>query len=485
MASLYKNSVSGVLQFIFTSVLTFVSIPLFIQKLGIEAYGAFSLITLLGNLNILANLGLNVSLIKFISEQGKTQESNYDIIVSCLIIVSVIIPISTGVLIGQTFILKNLMGFSAALADQVKILYLCVVLANIFLLVGQLFAAVLDSQQYIYLNNIFQGIYSALYWGGSIAAITTGFGMTGIGVAILGSAITWSLLVTVYMFKKWGALSGSGLSKNVGRVIRKQFAHASKLYSSSLISLFFEPLTKIMVSRMVGVSEVGYLEVAYKIRTQLWSLVTKATYPLYPKIALENNRVKVAHLILNFQALIAIGLAPLITLFVFLLKDTLILWIGSTNPIVISAALWISTTYLVGTIAIPVYYYLMSKEHAGKTLWLQSINVVVNCLIIFSSYRILGVFSAVLGNSLAILSSLCLSLLIQQKYVETVQINWRGFGKLVIIFVAGCLLTYTGQSYLQTPLLRLVVGMLIIAFFYSTLGYFHAPQLMRVYNRIK
>lgn len=485
MASFYKNSVSGILQFIFTSVLTFVSIPLFINKLGIEAYGAFSMITLIGNLNILANLGLNVSLIKFISEQGKTQESDHDILVSCLVIVSVIVPISAAIIIGQPYILKNVMGFSDSLISQVRILYLCVVIANVFLIVGQLFAAVLDAQQYIYLTNIFQGIYSLLYWGGSILTILTGFGMTGVGITILASAFVWFLLVTVAMFKKWGTLSVQGLSANFERIIRKQFAHAGKLYSSGLVSLLFEPLTKIMVSRMVGVAEVGYLEIAYKIRTQLWSLVTKATYPLYPKIAVETNIAKVSSLIVNFQALIIICLAPIITLFVFLLQDTLAIWIGSTNSVIISAALWISVTYLIGAVAIPVYYYLMSKQHAGKTLWLQSINVIVNCLVILGCYRTLGVFSAVLGNSLAILSSLCLSLFLQRKYLTTFPVNWKEAGRLIFLFLMGSLFTYLGQSLMETPLLRILSGILIITVFYSTLGYFHASQLMRVYSRLK
>ncbi|GAB3929275.1 lipopolysaccharide biosynthesis protein [Larkinella terrae] len=484
MSSFYKNSFSGILQFVFTSLLTFVSIPVFINKLGIEVFGAFSMITLIGNLNTFANLGLNATLIKFLSEQGKSKESGYDIIVSFTMIMGLILPLSLLAIACEPLILKNGMGFSNVLFEKVNILYICVIISNIFILVGQLFVAVLDSQQYIYLTNFFQGVYSFLYWGGSILAIIFGFGLTGIGIVTLGATFIWFLFITISMFKNWGAIAFEGVRKNFRRVMFKQLSHTSKIYSSSLISLLFEPLTKIMVSRMIGVAEVGYLEIAYKIRTQFWSLITKATYPLYPKIAAENNIFKLSKLIINFQILIAACLAPIITLFVFLLKDTLAIWIGSTNPVVITATLWISVTYLIGSVAIPVYYYLMSKQHADKTLWLQGINVLVNCVTILICYQKMGIFSAILGNSLAILSSLCLSIFLQIKYLNSVQINWKEVGTFLLLFVLGCLFALMSQSFINIPALRILSGILIIVGFYSTVGYAYAPQLMNVYRRL-
>ena len=77
-----KNSASGLLQLLITATLTFVTIPVFIRKLGADNYGIFSIISIVGSVNVFANLGLNISLIKFLAEQGKSKESDHDIIVT-------------------------------------------------------------------------------------------------------------------------------------------------------------------------------------------------------------------------------------------------------------------------------------------------------------------------------------------------------------------------------------------------------------------
>ena len=77
---LINNSISGVCQLVITALLTFFSIPVFIHKLGTDLYGVFALVSVIGNLNLFTNLGLDVSLTKFIAEQGKSTESDKDIL---------------------------------------------------------------------------------------------------------------------------------------------------------------------------------------------------------------------------------------------------------------------------------------------------------------------------------------------------------------------------------------------------------------------
>ena len=82
---LINNSLSGVCQLVITALLTFFSIPIFIHKLGTELYGVFALVSVIGNLNLFTNLGLDVALTKFIAEQGKSVESDKDILMSLLL----------------------------------------------------------------------------------------------------------------------------------------------------------------------------------------------------------------------------------------------------------------------------------------------------------------------------------------------------------------------------------------------------------------
>ncbi len=87
--TLIKNSAIGSIQFVLTAILTLVSVPIFIHKLGLELYGVFAIVSVIGNLNLLTNFGLNSSLLVYIANQGKSRESDYDIAVTQIIIIGV------------------------------------------------------------------------------------------------------------------------------------------------------------------------------------------------------------------------------------------------------------------------------------------------------------------------------------------------------------------------------------------------------------
>ena len=70
-----KNSATGVMQFVVVAVLTFICMPVFMKNLGIEAYGIFSVVTIIGNLNFFSTFGLSNVLLIFLSSQGKCEES--------------------------------------------------------------------------------------------------------------------------------------------------------------------------------------------------------------------------------------------------------------------------------------------------------------------------------------------------------------------------------------------------------------------------
>lgn len=458
MKLLHKNSLSGVCQLALTAGLTFFSIPVFIQSLGEEAYGAFSIVTLAGNLNIFANLGLNTALLKFLSVQGKSRESNHDIAVTLGLLVLIMAPLSALAISQQAAILQGLLGLSDSLYGRVSSLYRCVVLANLVILLGQTFTTVLDSQERMYLTNFYQLVYSILYWGGVITVVSLGYDMAEIGLVILVSALLWFGLVVVAAWRLWGGLELGGLASSLRPVARKQLLFSANVYAAGLLSMLFEPMTKVLVARLIGVREVGYLEIAYKVRSQLWSLATKLTYPLYPKIAQETDTLRLGKLINGYQHSMLLLIIPFLLFFTLAFADLLAFWLPGANPIIVVATLCIATTYLIGTLAIPPYYFLMSRHHVSKTIWLQAINVLVNGTVIVTTYRFWGFYGVILANSLAILSSLGLSLYFQKKHLVPFRPDTDFSRQLWLsILVIGTLAALSG-SFLTEPIVRILAA---------------------------
>ncbi len=458
MKILHKNLLSGVGQLVLTASLTFFSIPVFIRMLGTEAYGAFSIVTLAGNLNIFANLGLNTALLKFLSVQGKSRESDHDIAVTLGLLLIIMLPLSALAINQQEFILQNLLGLSDKLYGRVELLYRCVVVANLIVLLGQTFTTVLDAQERMYLTNFYQLIYSVVYWGGLIIVIALGYGLNEVGLVILGAAVIWFGLVAVAAWRSWGRLNLSGLWMNTRQVARKQLLFSSKVYAAGLLSMLFEPMTKVLVVRLIGVSEVGYLEIAYKVRSQLWALVTKMTYPLYPKIAKETDITRLNKLISNYQINMLLLIIPFLLFFILAFSDLLGFWLPDANHSIVVATLSISTTYLIGTLAVPPYYFLMSRHHVGKTVWLQVSNVLVNSVVILVTYQFWGFYGVVLGNSLAILSSLGLSVYFQKRYLGQFRLNATIDRRMWLAIPAIGAIAASISLLLTDPMLRIVAA---------------------------
>ena len=122
---LINNSISGVCQLVITALLTFFSIPVFIHKLGTDLYGVFALVSVIGNLNLFTNLGLDVSLTKFIAEQGKSTESDKDILVSLILSSSIIVPVSIIAYLLRSFSLVVYWIFLIFITNKPKLYSVC------------------------------------------------------------------------------------------------------------------------------------------------------------------------------------------------------------------------------------------------------------------------------------------------------------------------------------------------------------------------
>jgi O-antigen/teichoic acid export membrane protein len=180
--TLVINSAIGILQFILTAILTLLSVPVFINKLGLELYGIFALVSVIGNLNLLSNFGLNSALLVYVAKQGKCRESDHDILATQIIMLAIMTLFITATVILKENIVLNLFSIPTKYSSDSGKLLIYLVFANALLLLGQTYTAVIDAQQKIHLTNICQFIYSLVYWGGMIAVVSLGGSLVTIGI---------------------------------------------------------------------------------------------------------------------------------------------------------------------------------------------------------------------------------------------------------------------------------------------------------------
>jgi O-antigen/teichoic acid export membrane protein len=448
---LVKNSLFGVGQSLINILLIFFVIPIFIRMLGSESYSVFALVMVIGNLNTFSNLGLTNALVKFIAEQGKSEESNIDIIVNLILIISAIIPLTIIVGYFNRFILISLLKVPLNIFNEAKLLFFWVLWANLVLLIGQVFKSILDGMQKVYITSLQQGIYNILYWGLILFALLSGSNLSTIGMAIFVSAVIWLIITIISVSKIWGKLSFLNLRKNFKVVAKKQLGYGLKLYTEGLINFFYEPLSKILVSNFIGITEVGFYDIALKLKSALWGIIAKIFYPLFPFISEQKDKAIIRKYVNDLEQKTFLVIVPVISIVILLMHPLIRIWLNKNVDIISITGIFIISSHLIGSSTIiPNYQFLMAKNLVEKNIILQLSNVVFNILFFFTSVYFVGYYAIIIGNTGAILGSFIISLYYQKKYLDSMIFD--NFVDVMKIILTSIILVLTGF------IIKMVIG---------------------------
>lgn len=246
-----------------------------------------------------------------------------------------------------------------------------------------------------------------------------GYGLGELGYAILLAAIVWFCLVFYFSIRHWGRLRIYGIVHDYKRIARKQIGYGSKIYFSGIVTFFIEPLTKILISNFVGINEVGYFDIALKVKAQFQGLITRLLDPFYPYISQLLDPKKLRRIVNDVEQKFLFLSIPLIAMLIFVLEPLLDLWLGTNNnrEITISAIV-ITCVHLITMSVLPMYYYLVSKNYVKKTIILNVVTVVVNSVIFFLLYKNYGIFSAVISLCGSVIVTFILTIYYQKKYLD-------------------------------------------------------------------
>jgi O-antigen/teichoic acid export membrane protein len=346
------------------------------------------------------------------------------------------------------------------------------VLSNFLVVVGQPFTAILDSRQKIYITNICQFIYNFLYWGLILGVLYFFTSFYYIGIAILISSSIWFFLVVIFAFREWGKPQTDGYLKNMKRIAKKHFVYGLKLYSANLINFFYEPFTKLLITHLLGVVYVGYFDIGLRIKAQVFSLVQKIFHPIFPLISKLRNFFEIRMLVQDLQQKTLIIVTPCVVLAFTMMPTIISLWLGKGKYLIADSATFMLAGILLFSVTIlPLYSFLLTKDHVGKTIIIQLVNVVVNFAFITLTYKTIGFYGIILGNPIALFVSFMLAIRYQRKYLGNVFFSNHKVFKQYLIFVIvleflGLLLLKlrfnTWQNLTLTPLIVIFVSIAVV-----------------------
>lgn len=465
---LIKNSAVGLAQFILTSILTLVSVPVFINKLGMELYGIFAIVSVIGNLNLLTNFGLNGALMVYLAKQGKCKESNYDIAATQVIMVSLIAVISSIVLLFRKYIIIHILAVPVAYLLEASQLLTLLIFANYLLLIGQTFTSIIDSQQKVYITNICQFGYSTIYFGGMIIVVSFGGKLAEVGILALSAASIWFVSVWVSAHRIWGKIDLLGFRSNFVSSAKKQLSYGAKLYTSGLLIFLFEPLSKILLSNFININSVAIYDIAVKIRSLISGITGKALYPLYPYIANSQKSEQFNNKIHDLTKKIILVVIPMILAVIFMTPIIIEVWLKNSDPTITIMSIGLSAIFLLTSPTIlPIYQYMNAKNMAEKNIFTHGLADVVNIILFFSLYKLCGIYSILISNIVANIASFSVFQYYQYKYLNiNLQQSKPFYVKMVMVTVICLLPCVIISIILRSSLWDIPIYTLLIGFFF-------------------
>ncbi len=460
-----KSSLTGILQFTITSILIFLVIPTFIKVYGAEIYGVFSIVSLVMSFNIFTNMGLNTSLVRFLAEQGKSPESDADIIVTFLILCVITFPLTICGFIFKDSILLSLFNIPLRLIVEANWLFVSMLIVNVFILLGQTFTAILDSQQKMYLTNIYQLIYNFLYWGLIYVVLIFKFSLREVALSMLISTFIWFFLVAVNSIYSWGHISLKEVKYNLYGHIKKQLSYGLKVYTAGVLGFFHEPFTKLLIARFIGITEVGFYDIGLRFKNQISGVFTKLLSPLYPAIAQCNSKVKLDLLVNDIERKIFILILPISAIILLNVKSIIIIMFPlNVTEIFITVTCLVISNLLWSIPVIPIYLYLLAKGYASKTIIVQGLNVAMNTLVFFLFLPWLGYYTIVISAVLTVISTFGLLIYYQKKYLDSYIFQSAiQLLKILITFIGSLFLGYLTVIFIENVIVNIIVSIIIVA----------------------
>ena len=383
------NAIMSIVRTIVIGLVFFILYRFLLNTIGVEHLGIWSLVLAITSVTQIANFGLGGSVVKFVAKYVAREESKK---VSGIIQTA---AISVGAFVGLILLICYPIAklvLRLVIPNESFPLALSILpyafIALWIMVITSIFQAGLDGYQRIDLRSV-------LLMGGAILHLLLCFilaptyGLVGVAYARVIQNIT-VLLSSWFLLKRCLPLLPIFPFRWKKGLFKEIVGYGMKYQVISITSMFYDPLTKALLSKFGGLSMVGYFEMASKMIQQLRLLIVSANQVLFPAYANLKEKIpeKIQSVYLTSYQLVFYLALPLFSLIIVCTPIISVLWIGYYESIFVTFGILLAIGWFLNTLSAPAYY---ANLGIGELRW----NVV--------SYITITLLNAILGFLLGVL----------------------------------------------------------------------------------
>jgi len=287
---IFKNISSTYLSRIWIGLISFLSVPYLIRKLGVDAYGVLSLSMIVIGYSALFDFGLARGVVKYIAEYNvlDNQKKLRKLIKSSLSIYTIIGLLGSVVLGVLThFFLTRIFKIPVWLHQEALVVFYLTSFYLIFRLPQLLVQAITIGYQKIYLLNFLNTIFNSLKILLSVAAVSLGYYLE--AVAIVNIVIGIIHFIVLYNFVEKFLPHGSiafGYDKDtVSMVLR----YSLKSFTADSLGMFITYIDKFIIGIFLPIASLAYYSVPFELTSRVWEFQVAAVATVFPTFSMYNS----------------------------------------------------------------------------------------------------------------------------------------------------------------------------------------------------
>lgn len=375
MASFKANAATGTISSMTSLIVQLAITPYALKQLGPNLYGVWSAVSIVSIFGTIGNQGLADSLTRFVAHLKKdkqTTNKDFDYLSATLLIgagfsaltfVTIYLLSETAVNILQ--ISPEYREQSILLAQYMSILPTAIVFDNIT-------SAYVAGKERYDLVNYTKVIASLARGCTTITLLHIGFSHWSLYIGLLMMHICILLILTIIIFSLFSKDKKLTL-KGARDCFPEIIAFTKDIISARLLNLSIDPLIRVLITRSIGLPEVGYYNISMRFVFAFQSIfrsAIKAYLPLAAKrLITDTSALKSLRSRTNRLSSITFFLmiASLLTFYIFG-QSILEIWLGKAyDPIVFKSFYILFSGYIINT---SVYPFVVSYLALGKSKYL-------------------------------------------------------------------------------------------------------------------